>query len=77
MGGEYTSGVVTGVSIGAVGAAAVTRCRNDDPSKALTELWRQLTDPSLPFLPDWLRHLITVPYNPGMYAVNPELSWPS
>ncbi len=65
--------VVTGVSIGAVNAAVVAGCRNNDPPKALTELWRHLTVASMPFLPDGLHQLLTAPYNPGMYTVNPEL----
>jgi NTE family protein len=64
--------VVTGVSIGAVNAAVIAGCKNDDPPKALDELWRRLTVIPMPGLPDWLHHLLTMPYNPGMYSLNTQ-----
>ncbi len=65
--------VVTGVSIGAINAAVIAGCKNDDPPAALAELWDRLTVIPMPGLPDWLHHLLTMPYNPGMYALNPKL----
>ncbi len=65
--------VVTGVSIGAINAAVVVGCKNDDPPAALAELWERLTVMPMPGLPDWLHHLLSVHHNPGMHAINPEM----
>lgn len=65
--------VVTGVSIGAINAAVVAGCKNNDPVRALELLWDRLTAISVPGLPNWLDHLISLPYNPGMYTPNPLL----
>ena len=65
--------VVTGVSIGAINAAVIAGCKNNDPVIGLGELWERLTVFSMPGLPDWLHHLLTMPYNPGMYTLNPKL----
>ncbi|MBF0107815.1 MAG: patatin-like phospholipase family protein [Magnetococcales bacterium] len=65
--------VVTGVSIGAVNAAVIAGCRNDDPVAALDELWQRLSALPMPGIPDALHHLLSLPYNPGMYYTNPGL----
>lgn len=65
--------VVTGVSIGAINAAVFAGCRNDDPVAALEQLWKRLTVISIPGIPNWLDHMLTLPYNPGMYYINPQL----
>lgn len=65
--------VVTGVSIGAINAAVIAGCKNNNPVEALNELWCRLTVVSMPWMPNWLNHLLTMPCNPGMYSPNPEL----
>ena len=65
--------VVTGVSIGAINAAVVAGCKNNNPVEALEQLWERLTVNSIPGIPNLINHVITLPYNPGMYAPNPEL----
>lgn len=65
--------VVTGVSIGAVNAAVIAGCKNDNPPAALDELWDRLSALPMPGLPDGLHHLLSMPFNPGMYAPNPWL----
>ncbi|MBF0175034.1 MAG: patatin-like phospholipase family protein [Magnetococcales bacterium] len=63
--------IVTGVSIGAVNAAVIAGCRNDNPPAALDELWHRISALPMPGIPDGLHHLLSLPYNPGMYYTNP------
>ncbi|MBF0422291.1 MAG: patatin-like phospholipase family protein [Magnetococcales bacterium] len=65
--------IVTGVSIGAVNAAVVAGCRNNDPPAALDELWKRFSAVPMPGLPEGLHHLLSLPFNPGMYYTNPGL----
>lgn len=65
--------IVTGVSIGAVNAAVIAGCKNDNPPVALDELWDRLSAIPMPGLPDGLHHLLSMPFNPGMYYPNPGL----
>lgn len=65
--------VVTGVSIGAINAAVIAGCKNDDPVAAVGELWERLSMFDMPGIPNWLEHLFSLPYNPGMYYLNPQL----
>lgn len=68
-----TPNIVTGVSIGAVNAAVVAGCRNDDPPAALDELWSRISAVPMPGLPQGLHHLLSLSFNPGMYYTNPGL----
>ncbi len=65
--------VVTGVSIGAINASVFAGSKEANPIKSLEKLWKRLTAVAMPGLPDWLHHLYTLPYNPGMYSINPQL----
>ncbi|MBF0414570.1 MAG: patatin-like phospholipase family protein [Magnetococcales bacterium] len=68
-----TPNIVTGVSIGAVNAAVVAGCRNNDPPAALDALWSRISAVPMPGLPQGLHHLLSLSFNPGMYYTNPGL----
>ena len=60
---------VTGVSIGAVNAAAIAGAKDGDIITSLNELWRRLTLTAPPFVPDFVAGAISAFGHPAMYRL--------
>ncbi|MBV8521827.1 MAG: patatin-like phospholipase family protein [Acetobacteraceae bacterium] len=60
---------VTGVSIGAVNAAAIAGAKDGDIIASLNELWRRLTLTAPPFVPDFVAETISAFGHPAMYRL--------
>jgi NTE family protein len=70
---------VTGVSIGAVNAAAIAGAKDRDIVASLNELWQRLILPAPWFIPETLAETMSVFGHPAMYRVRNDvhtfLSW--
>jgi NTE family protein len=77
----YRPQVVTGVSIGAINAAAVAGARDGDVAGTLRRLWRAITLEPNPFLPRDHQALLSMFGNPRFWAPRQDwfnaLSWTS
>lgn len=76
-----TPHVVSGTSIGAINAAVLCGHRATDAKAGLRNLWRDLTTPGTPLLPDAINQNISAFGNPGMYHMRTDywdfLRWTS
>ncbi len=68
----FSPDIIVGVSIGAISAAVLTGAK-DRPIQGLGRLWEMLTVPDIPFAPDQLQLMMSLPNNPGMYTINSDL----
>ena len=73
--------VVTGVSIGAINAAAVAGARNGDIRTSLRRMWDAITLEQIPLLPADQQEVLSIWGNPRFYRVRTDvlnpLSWTS
>lgn len=58
---------VTGVSIGAVNAAAIAGAKNGDIHASLDRVWQAITLPSVPWLPDAMQGNLSLMGNPNFW----------
>jgi NTE family protein len=72
---------VTGVSIGAINAAAVAGARNGDIAQSLKELWSAITIPAVPFLTDHMQEMLSMFGTRNFYKLRTDIlnmaSWTS
>lgn len=68
----FAPDIIAGVSIGAISAAVLAGAK-DGPVRGLGQLWDRLTVPDLPFVPDQLQLMMSLPNNSGMYKLNQNL----
>lgn len=68
----YHPVAVTGVSIGAVNAAAIAGARNNDIIGSLKRLWNRLTLHTSPFLPDPMAEVMSMFGHPAMYRLRSD-----
>lgn len=68
----FAPDIIAGVSIGAVSAAVLVGAK-DGPVRGMGQLWDRLTVPELPFVPDQLQLMMSLPNNSGMYKLNQNL----
>lgn len=59
---------VTGVSIGAVNAAAIAGARDGDISASLDRVWKAITLPPVPWLPDAIQGNLSLLGNPNFWT---------
>ncbi len=64
---------VTGVSIGAINAAAIAGARGDDIAASLKRLWQAITLPELPFVPAVVQETLSALGNPNFYKLRTDL----
>ena len=58
---------VTGVSIGAVNAAAIAGAKNGDINASLARVWKAITLPTLPWLPEAMQGNLSMLGNPNFW----------
>lgn len=72
---------VTGVSIGAVNAAAIAGAKNGDIQASLDRVWKAITLPSVPWLPDAMQGNLSLMGNPNFWRSRTDVlqmaSWDS
>jgi predicted acylesterase/phospholipase RssA len=61
--------VVSGVSIGAINAAAVVGARNGDPIATLAEMWRRFEVISSPLMPDAIEQFVALAGNASFFSM--------
>jgi NTE family protein len=75
----YQPVAVTGVSIGAINAAAIAGARGGDIAGSLKRLWQAITLPMLPFAPAFVQETLSALGNPNFYKLRTDfwslLSW--
>ncbi|HUC18074.1 MAG TPA: patatin-like phospholipase family protein [Acetobacteraceae bacterium] len=64
---------VTGVSIGAINAAAIAGARGGDIAASLKRLWQAITLPALPFAPAFVQETLSALGNPNFYKLRTDL----
>ena len=64
---------VTGVSIGAVNAAAIAGAKDGDIAASLNELWRRLILPTPWFIPDAVAETMSALGHPAMYRLRHDI----
>ncbi len=77
----YQPVAVTGVSIGAINAAAIAGARGGDIAASLRRLWEAITLPEVPLLPEMFQETLSAFGNPNFYRLRADLfslaSWTS
>lgn len=72
---------VTGVSIGAVNAAAITGARGGDIQASLDRVWKAITLPTLPWMPESMQGNLSLMGNPNFWRSRTDVlqmaSWDS
>lgn len=72
---------VTGVSIGAVNAAAIAGAKNGDIRASLDRVWKAITLPTLPWLPESMQGNLSLLGNPNFWSSRTDFlqmaSWDS
>jgi NTE family protein len=64
---------VTGVSIGAINAAAIAGARNGDIVKSLKELWSSITIPQVPFMNEHMQEILSMFGTPNFYKLRTDV----
>ncbi|MBV8055747.1 MAG: patatin-like phospholipase family protein [Deltaproteobacteria bacterium] len=70
---QWQPAVVTGVSIGAINAAAVAGARNGDIRTSLERIWDAITLPQIPFWPADQQAVLSLWGNPRFYRVRTDV----
>ena len=77
----YQPVAVTGVSIGAINAAAIAGARGGDIAASLQRLWQAITLPEVPLLPEIFQETLSAFGNPNFYRLRADFlslaSWTS
>jgi NTE family protein len=68
---------ITGVSIGAINAAAVAGARNRDIPTSLKRMWEAITLPQIPFWPADQQETLSIWGNPHFYRVRADVFSPA
>lgn len=68
----YRPVAVTGVSIGAINAAAIAGARGGDIQESLRRIWEAITLPTLPFVPELVQGMLSAFGNRNFYALRTD-----
>ncbi len=68
----YQPVAVSGVSIGAINAAAIAGARGGDIRESLRKIWQAITLPTLPFVPELFQETLSAFGNRNFYTVRTD-----